>query len=150
MEFPILKIIHLALIIMAVSARRNHQSNIGLSNSGGSGNNYLKNTESNWQGQWFTGSCKSCPYNCQMINKLIKLQTMNITLGFTTSIFFIQLANAMGGQEGADTLRISTWNPVTEESAWIVMETGQDSIVNIVRKIITSRKKQMNRAECHV
>ena len=56
----------------------------------------------------------------------------------------------MGGQEGADTLRISTWNPVTEESAWIVMETGQDSIVNIVRKIITSLKKQMNRAECHV
>ena len=61
MEFPILKIIYLALIIMAVSARRNHQSNIGLSNSGGSGNNFLKNTESNWQGQWFTGSCKSCP-----------------------------------------------------------------------------------------
>ena len=71
MEFPILKIIYLALIIMAVRARRNHQSNIGLSNSGGSGNNFLKNTESNWQGQWFTGSCKSCPYYCQMINNLI-------------------------------------------------------------------------------
>ena len=58
MEFPILKIIYLALITMAVSAGRNHQNNIGLSNPGGSGNNYLKNTESNWQGQWFTGSCK--------------------------------------------------------------------------------------------
>ena len=75
---------------------------------------------------------------------------MNITLSLKTSIFSIQLANAMGGQEGADTLRISTWNPATEESAWIVMETGQDSTVNIVKKIITSRKKQMNRAECHV
>ena len=58
MESPILKIIYSALITMAVSARRNHQNNMGLSNSGGSGNNYLKNTESNWQGQWFTGSCK--------------------------------------------------------------------------------------------
>ena len=83
--------------------------------------------------------------NDQQFNK-----TMNITLDLTTSVFFIQLANAMGGQEGADTLRISTWNPATEESAWIVMETGQDSTVNIVKKIITSRKKQMNRAECHV
>jgi len=50
MEFSILKIIHLALIIMAVSARRNHQSNIGLSNSGGSGNNYLKNSEKKSKG----------------------------------------------------------------------------------------------------
>ena len=56
----------------------------------------------------------------------------------------------MDGQEGVGTLRICTWNPVTEESAWIVMETDQDSIANIVRKIITSQKKQMNRAGCHV
>ena len=56
----------------------------------------------------------------------------------------------MDGQEGVGTLKISTWNLVTEESAWIVMETDQDSIANIARKIITSRKKKMTRAEYHV
>jgi hypothetical protein len=50
--------IYLAFVIMAVNARRNHQNNLGLPNSGGSGNNYLRQTESDWQGQWFTGSCK--------------------------------------------------------------------------------------------
>ena len=52
------KIIYLAFVVMAVNARRNLQSNSGPPNSGGSGNNYLRKTESDWQGQWFTGSCK--------------------------------------------------------------------------------------------
>ena len=56
----------------------------------------------------------------------------------------------MDGQGGVDMLRTSTWNPATEESVWIVMEIDQGSIVNIARRIITSRKKKMNRAECHV
>ena len=50
--------IYLAFVMMAVNARRNYQNDPGSPNSGGSGNNYLRQTESDWQGQWFTGSCK--------------------------------------------------------------------------------------------
>ena len=48
----------LALTVMAVNTRRNNQNTPGSPNQGGSGHNYLRNTESGWQGQWFTGSCK--------------------------------------------------------------------------------------------
>ena len=75
---------------------------------------------------------------------------INITLELTTVVLFMQLANAMDGQGGVDMLRTSTWNPATEESVWIVMEIDQGSIVNIARRIITSQKKKMNRAEYHV
>ena len=75
---------------------------------------------------------------------------INITLDLKTVVLFMQLANAMDGQGGVDMLRTSTWNPATEESVWIVMEIDQVSIVNIARRIITSQKKKMNRAEYHV
>ena len=57
-QFKLLSI-YLALLFPAVNARRNQQNVLGSPNSGGSGSNYLRKTESNWQGQWFTGSCKS-------------------------------------------------------------------------------------------
>ena len=50
--------IYLVFVILAVNARRNIHNSQGSLNSGGSGQNYLKQTESDWQGQWFTGSCK--------------------------------------------------------------------------------------------
>ena len=58
MKIYLLVSIYLAFVILAVNARRNVQNNLGSPNSGGSGNNYLRQTESDWQGQWFTGSCK--------------------------------------------------------------------------------------------
>ena len=48
-----------SLIIMAVNARRKNQiPPPELPNDSGSGQNYLRQTEDGWQGQWFTGSCK--------------------------------------------------------------------------------------------
>ena len=58
MKSYLLVSIYLVFVILAVNARRNIQNNLGSPNSGGSGNNYLRQTESDWQGQWFTGSCK--------------------------------------------------------------------------------------------
>ena len=40
------KIIYLAFVVMAVNARRNYQNDPGSPNSGGSGNKYLRQTES--------------------------------------------------------------------------------------------------------
>ena len=58
MKLYLFLFIYSAFVILAVNTRRNIQNNPGSPNSGGSGNNYLRQTESDWQGQWFTGSCK--------------------------------------------------------------------------------------------
>ena len=71
--------IYLVFVILAVNARRNIQNRQGSLNSGGSGQNYLRKTESDWQGQWFTGSCK---YSCKKVkrSKHIISYTRNISV----------------------------------------------------------------------
>ena len=90
-QFKLLSI-YLALLFPAVNARRNQQNVLGSPNSGGSGSNYLRKTESNWQGQWFTGSCKSDSFK-ELNYYEKKSTTKNQGLDVTTNTFsfpFIQ------------------------------------------------------------